>query len=197
MKKRVRHLPRQIEKEGEAPSKTKIAKLLLLADLAYYKERGKSLLESTYTRMAFGPCPMSLEEILDEGIEEGLWKTEARPFLHDSEREVYVVYIPINPMPELEEDAVTLLKNTIKEHGYKKAIDLSKLSHDIPAWKQARDGDILLLEELAITDPDEYELTLKIVDEMADPTSEKTRRALDDLLEGRADLRVKGGDGSA
>jgi|GEM_PF-1462154 len=186
-----------LEREDEAPSKIKIAKLLLLADLANYKEREESLLDSTYIRMTFGPCPMSLEEILDEGIEEGLWKTEVRPFLHEPERGVYSVYIPISPMPELEEDASILLKNTVEKHGHEKAVDLSKLSHGIPAWEQAQDGDILLLEELAITDLDEYELTLQIVDEIEDPPSEKARRALDDLLEGRVDLRGKGGDGSA
>lgn len=126
---------------GKIP-KTKLAKLLYLADFAWFYKKLESMSGMTYRKMQFGPVPEPYFRAIDELFEEGVinidTKTKDGAFLihqtRSGERE---------KLTELNESEKKLIKNISSKWGDKRTNEIVKFTHNQLPYLICDDNEII------------------------------------------------------
>ena len=131
--------------------KTKLAKLLYLADFAWFYKHLKSMSGMLYRKIQYGPVPDAYFRIVEELYEEGkidIHKTEAGAMLisetRSSERE------PLNLLNAAEK---TLIKKIMERWKKKRTQEIVDFTHQHLPYILCRDGEHLSYALITQEDP--------------------------------------------
>ncbi|MEO5360825.1 MAG: Panacea domain-containing protein [Nitrospirota bacterium] len=178
-----------LSQAGQVP-KMKLAKLILLAEIEYYKKAGKSITGLYFLRLTYGPVIAFFDEALNEGIDI-LWTKETSD-VHESGRQgKQYSYRCINkdtvppvstPHAELWSEVQETITSVVYKYGGMTGMELSNISHKLPAWRYSEPNEPIYVSELAIDTEEKYFAMLDIVEEMEemedDSLEEKLFRTL-------------------
>lgn len=118
--------------------KTKLAKLLWLADFAHFRSHRLSITGMVYARGPYGPVPDKLGTILDALEDEGVIKVNEF-YAGSYEGELVSVREPL-PM-DLDAEELQTLEKVQRAFGHCSSKELSDLSHQENAWILRGNGE--------------------------------------------------------
>lgn len=168
-----------LNKAKEVP-KTKLAKLILFAEIEHFQRTGDSVTGLYFVRMKMGPVIAFFDEVLKDGEGE-LWdkKTTPIPIYEERKEKFQYCYAPKREA-ELSEEVQGTVNIVCKKYGWKTGTELSKLSHDLPAWKYSEPNEPIYVAELACESEEEYFALTDMIEGFEDDEAlaEKVSRAL-------------------
>lgn len=117
----------------------KLNKVLWLADLSAFYERGKSITGARYIKRKYGPVPAPIMPALRELQEDGILSV-SNAQLYGKQKKEYIVHVP-NDGSFLEPEELSIV-NEVIDHvcDTHTATSVSNASHD-HIWKAAEDGE--------------------------------------------------------
>lgn len=136
--------------DGKIP-KTKLAKLLYLADFAWFYEKMQSMSGMQYRRIKYGPVPDMYFRALDELEEEGR--------IERDNRKSEVILISENdgskkiPLEKLEKKEIELIKKIAKKWENKKTREIVSFTHNQLPYKVCSPDEIIPYELIIQEDP--------------------------------------------
>lgn len=149
------YLRSDISADGKVP-KTKLAKLLYLADFAWFYDHLESMSGMHYRKIAFGPVPDMFFRAIDELAESGKIVIEQKT---EGEREMYLISESESNRNEkiqsLSHDEKALMKNIAKKWKSKKTIDIVNFTHNQLPYLLCRDNEIIPYELITQEDADQ------------------------------------------
>ncbi len=119
-------------------NKTKLYKVLFLADFAYFKQYGKSITNTFYLHHRHGPVPEIGENILNEMNDQDL---EISRILDDSFIEYRFKNLRNPDKQMFEENELNFINRYMKFCGDKTAIKLSEVTHKMDLYKLTKQGE--------------------------------------------------------
>ncbi|KWT84131.1 hypothetical protein ASN18_2059 [Candidatus Magnetominusculus xianensis] len=171
-----------LSQAGQVP-KVKLAKLILLAEIEYYKKAGKSITGLYFLRLTYGPVIAFFDEVLNEGIDI-LWTKEMSD-VHESARQgKQYSYRCINkytvpaPHAELWAETQETITSVVNKYGGMTGMELSNISHKLPAWRYSEPNEPIYVSELAIDTEEKYFAMLDIVEEMEEMEDDSLEKEL-------------------
>jgi transcriptional regulator with XRE-family HTH domain len=137
--------------DGKVP-KTKLAKLLYLADFSYYYKNAKSMSGMQYRKLQYGPVPDLYFRALDELEEEG--KIE-----RDSKKSDVILISENNgskkvPLEKLEKKEIELIGKIAKKWEDKKTREIVNFTHNQLPYKVCSPDEIIPYELIIQEDPE-------------------------------------------
>lgn len=129
----------------ERLSKTKLAKLLWLADFKHFRKHGVSLTGAMYARLPFGPVPHRFQLLLGLAVEAGAIRLEEELF-GEYPGEVVRAVEGIDAS-RFGSDEIETLTVVLKRFGHYSASMLTSLSHREDAWKERAEGELIPYDE--------------------------------------------------
>ncbi|MBF0555536.1 MAG: SocA family protein [Nitrospirae bacterium] len=162
-------------KAGKTP-KVKLAKLVLFAEIEYYKITGESITGLYFIRLSNGPVIDFFDEMLEEGIGT-LWTKETSivPIYTKGINRKQYTYCALMNKTKLSPDLQGNVNSVVDTYGKMTGTELSNLSHRLPAWRYSEPNEPIYLAELALDKDEDYFVMLDMVEELDD--------AEDDYLE--------------
>lgn len=149
------YLRSDISPDGKIP-KTKLAKLLYLADFAWFYDHFESMSGMQYRKIAFGPVPDMFFRAVDELAENGKIVIEKKT---EGEREMCLISESESNRNEkiqsISQDEKTLMKNIAKKWKAKKTIDIVNFTHNQLPYLLCRDNEIIPYELITQEDADQ------------------------------------------
>ncbi len=172
-----------LTKMKEPVSKVKLAKLVLLTEIDYFRKYGRSITNLYFVRLDYGPVIAFFDQILSEG-EGKEWEKKEEPILIKELKEERITknYIAKEKPVSLEEDANEVITKVVNKYGKLSGTKLSLLTHLLPAWKYSEPNAPLYLTELTKENDGEYFSLLDAVENI-DDTSEMEEK-VSQLLSG-------------
>lgn len=144
------YLQTSISNDGRVP-KTKLAKLLYLADFAWYYEKLESMSGMQYLRRAYGPVPDPYFRALAELEEEG-------KIVIDHKEDAMLVSIGGGAMHQkldlLQEDEIKLMKSISVKWKNKRTKDIVDFTHEQLPYKLCAPDEVIPYELITQQDPD-------------------------------------------
>ena len=138
------------KKDGKIP-KTKLAKLVYLADFAWFYENTVSMSGMQYKRLEYGPVPDVYFRVLDEMFEQGEINIETK-------KDTMLISLgrgaEHEPIQNLNKDELTLIKKIYKKWEDKRTKEIVDFTHSQLPWKISRDGEAIHYELITQEDPD-------------------------------------------
>lgn len=133
-------------------TKLKAAKLLYFADKEHLIQYGSSITDDRYIKMKYGPVPTRILNIINNP-DEYLMEPENRKYLHKflsfSKDKRKTINSKLNSdLYELSKSEIKVLNHIVKKYGHFTASELIKISHKEFAYKNANDGDFLLISDI-------------------------------------------------
>ncbi len=135
-------------KKTQGLYKTKLAKLLFIADFAHFLRYNKSLTGLVYHRLPYGPVPDRYQTLLGLLEESGI--IELIPQEHNTWSGEIIVpgkKAKRASLGVLTTDEIETLEKVIKKYGNLTSKKLSDLSHEEQLWETRATGEILPYEE--------------------------------------------------
>jgi uncharacterized phage-associated protein len=131
--------------QGEL-TRTKLVKLLFLADLNYYRQKGGSLTEVTYYSYFYGPFSEKIMEAINNlnGFE-----IEEHCGINPEGKEYYTYAIGKNPRCseiELVPEGKDVLDSIINQFGYMPLNDLLDYVYKSEPYRKCKKGDVIDLD---------------------------------------------------
>ena len=118
----------------------KLNKILWIAELKAYYQRGKSITDARFVKREFGPVPASVMPVLRELEREGAIGISESPH-YGKQKTKYSVWHPLTHSRFLEPEEAEIVDQTIRDvcdnHTAK---SISEASHD-HIWEAAADGE--------------------------------------------------------
>ncbi|RJQ26671.1 MAG: DUF4065 domain-containing protein [Peptococcaceae bacterium] len=171
-----------LNKAEEIP-KTKLAKLILFAEIEHFRKTGDSITGLYFVRMRKGPVVAFFDEVL-EGGEGKLWhkKKTMIPIIEEGRNKFQYSYMAKSKTdipPEVQET----IDRVFKEYGCKTGTALSNLSHSLSAWKYSEPDEPIYIAELACKNEEEYFALIDLVEDFDDDEilAEKLSQALSSI----------------
>jgi transcriptional regulator with XRE-family HTH domain len=129
-------------------TKTKLAKLLYLADFGWFYKHLASMSGLTYRRIQYGPVPDQYFRALEELVEENQIKIEAKDahMISASEK--------TPPTYGLSKDEQILIKDICKRWKGKNTKDIVDFTHNQLPWKLCKDNELIPYELIIQEDPE-------------------------------------------
>lgn len=135
--------------------KTKLAKLLYLADFAWFYEHLESMSGMQYRRIQYGPVPDAFFRALDELEESGKIVVERKS---DDGKDMYLISeAEANSnakLTKISKDEEKLLKNIAKKWHEKKTVDIVNFTHNQLPYFLCRENELIPYELITQEDPD-------------------------------------------
>lgn len=139
-----------VSKDGKIP-KTKLAKLLYLADFAWYYEKLESMSGMQYQRRAYGPVPDSYFRALDELDEEGKITIDRRG-------EAILVSISVGAkrrrLDLLKNDEIELMKRISAKWKDKRTKEIVDFTHEQLPYKLCAPDEVIPYELITQENPE-------------------------------------------
>lgn len=125
--------------------KTKLAKLLWLADFKHFRDFGVSITGVSYARLPHGPAPDKFGLLLSHAAVAGVIELEEAEFgeyIGDMIR-------PLTPLDEtlFDEHETATFEYILRRFGRHSAKRLSELSHQENAWLERANGELIPYDE--------------------------------------------------
>jgi uncharacterized phage-associated protein len=140
------YLRAHISEDGKV-TKTKLAKLLYLADFAWYYDHMKSMSGMHYRRLQYGPVPDMFFRALDELEDAGKIVVERK---ETEEREMFLISESESnkndPLEKVSPDEVSLIARIAKKWKDKKTQDIVTFTHNQLPYRICRDNEIIPYE---------------------------------------------------
>ena len=140
--------------DGKIP-KTKLAKLLYLADFAWYYDHLESMSGMPYRRIAYGPVPDTFFRALDELEEAGKISNERKDI---DGKEMFLIGESESNINEkistLSAEEVKLMKEIGKKWKDKKTKEIVNFTHNQLPYKLCRPDEIIPYELITQEDPE-------------------------------------------
>jgi len=140
--------------DGKVP-KTKLAKLLYLADFAWFYENLKSMSGMQYRKLAYGPVPDTFFRAIDELAEAGKILVDPKT---DGEKEMFLIGESESNRNEkittLSADETGLMKKIAEKWKDKKTQDIVNFTHNQLPYFLGRENQIISYELITQEDPD-------------------------------------------
>ena len=137
------------EKDGKVP-KTKLAKLLYLADFGWYHENLKSMSGMQYRKIAYGPVPDKYFHIIDELYKKGKLDMESKDSAilisptKDGEQE---------PTDKLSTKEKKFIAKIAKKWKNRNTQDIVGFTHNQMPYRFSEEGEIIPYELIIQEDP--------------------------------------------
>lgn len=119
-------------------SRTRLMKLLFIADVLAKDRLGRRLVGGEWVRWYFGPFNKHVLDVLDELFEEGL--------IDIVREDPGVFYVSLEEPPRLGRDVRALLDEVIKEYGFMKIDELLDTVYERWRVSERRLGEVMLSE---------------------------------------------------
>jgi hypothetical protein len=138
------------KRDGKIP-KTKLAKLVYLADFAWYYENLVSMSGMQYKKFEYGPVPDIYFRVLDEMYSKGEIAIEQKggamlvSLSRGGERE---------EVKNLNPEETDLIKKISKKWEDKNTQEIVDFTHKQMPWKFGRDGEVVHYELITQEDPE-------------------------------------------
>jgi putative zinc finger/helix-turn-helix YgiT family protein len=116
-------------------SKTALMKLLFYTDFLHFREYSVSVTGASYAKLPYGPVPDNYKYLLSVLEDKGYFALELESF-RCYEGEVFKPVVKFDPTL-FSPDELATMKRVTEKLGGKSASDLSQLSHEEDAWKDA------------------------------------------------------------
>ena len=140
--------------DGKVP-KTKLAKLLYLADFAWFYEHLKSMSSMQYRKLAYGPVPDAFFRAIDELTEAGKIHIEPKT---DGEKEMLLISESDSnkneKMTSLSVEETELMKKIAKKWKNKKTVDIVNFTHNQLPYRLCRTDELIPYELITQEDAD-------------------------------------------
>jgi len=144
-----------LSKDGRIP-KTKLAKLLYLADFAWFYEHLESMSGMQYRKIAYGPVPDTFFRALDELIEEGKVQIDRETY---AEKDMFLVSeVQTNKNEKTQTLSVqekALMKRIGEKWKDKKTQEIVNFTHNQLPYFLCRDNELIPYELITQQDADE------------------------------------------
>ena len=139
-----------VGKDGKIP-KTKLAKLLYLADFAWYYENLKSMSGMSYKKMQYGPVPKDYFSLVDEMEHQGLITIEQKnsAFLLSASRSGEKEKTDL--LTKKEKELIHAISKKWKDENTK---DIVSFTHSQLPYTLCDDGEIIPYELITQEDPE-------------------------------------------
>jgi len=142
------------KKDGKVP-KTKLAKLLYLADFAWFYENLKSMSGMQYRKLAYGPVPDTFFRAIDELAEAGKIFIEPKT---DGEKEIFLISESESnkneKMKTLSSAEISLMENIAEKWKDKKTQDIVNFTHNQLPYLLCRTDELIPYELITQEDAD-------------------------------------------
>lgn len=142
------------KKDGKVP-KTKLAKLLYLADFAWYYDHLESMSGMQYRKITHGPVPDSFFRAIDELEESGKIVIERK---NDDGKEMMLIQEADSNKNErinsLTKDELKLLEKIAKKWQSKKTNEIVNFTHNQMPYTLCRNDELIPYELIIQEDPD-------------------------------------------
>lgn len=140
------YLRMNLSKDGKIP-KTKLAKLLYLADFAWFYEHMESMSGMQYRKIAYGPVPDTFFRVLDELEESGKITIEHK---NDSGKEMFLIGESESNKNEkiqtLSKEECVLMEKIAEKWKNKNTNDIVNFTHNQLPYFLCRDNEIIPYE---------------------------------------------------
>lgn len=148
------YLRMNISRDGKIP-KTKLAKLLYLADFAWFYDHLESMSGMQYRKLTYGPVPDTFFRILDELEEEGKVIIERKK---DNDNEVFLISEAESNKNEKTQtisiEEKKLMEKIAKKWKDKKTQDIVNFTHNQLPYSICRDNELIPYELITQEDSD-------------------------------------------
>jgi DNA-binding XRE family transcriptional regulator len=148
------YLRMNLSKDGKIP-KTKLAKLLYLADFAWFYKHLESMSGMNYRKIAYGPVPDAFFRALDELQESGKIIVEHK--IHDGKDMFLVGESESNlneKMRSVSKEEKKLMEEIGKKWKDKKTQDIVNFTHNQLPYSLCREDEIIPYELITQEDPE-------------------------------------------
>lgn len=138
-----------VSSDGKIP-KTKLAKLLYLADFAWYYEHLQSMSGMQYRRILYGPVPDLYFRAIDELEESGKISVDRKgdTFLISENRGSAA-----KPLPVLNKEEMSLIGNIADKWKDRKTSEIVNFTHNQLPYLIGRENEIISYELITQEDP--------------------------------------------
>jgi DNA-binding XRE family transcriptional regulator len=148
------YLRMNISKDGRVP-KTKLAKMLYLADFAWFYDHLESMSGMHYRKIAYGPVPDMFFRAIDELEESGKISVDHKNV--DGKEMMLIGESESNKNERIESlsaDEKKLMKQIVKKWKNKKTQEIVNFTHNQLPYALCRDNEIIPYELITQEDPD-------------------------------------------
>lgn len=140
--------------DGKVP-KTKLAKMLYLADFAWFYEHFESMSGMQYRRISYGPVPDTFFRAIDELEESGKIIIERK---NDGDRDMFLISESDSNKNEkietLSKEEKILMNKIAKKWKDKKTKDIVNFTHNQLPYFICRENELIPYELITQEDPD-------------------------------------------
>lgn len=148
------YLRMDISEDRKIP-KTKLAKLLYLADFAWFYDNLKSMSGMPYRKITYGPVPDSFFRALDELEDDGKIVIDHKK---DEDKEIYLISESDSNINEkintLTKEELALMEKIAAKWKNKKTKEIVNFTHNQLPYFLCRDNEIIPYELITQEDPD-------------------------------------------
>jgi transcriptional regulator with XRE-family HTH domain len=147
---------REAKKDGKTLKKTKLAKLMYLADFAWFYENLESMSGMEYRKMKHGPVPSDFFRAMEELEEEGSIKVKHEL---NGERDMYLISegrgSAKRSLDELSEAENVLIDKVWDKWSDANTREIVDFTHEQLPYKLAFDGDVVSYPLITQVDPED------------------------------------------
>lgn len=147
------YLRASVSPDGKV-TKTKLAKLLYLADFAWFYENLKSMSGMPYRKITYGPVPDGFFRALDELERDGKIQVEKKD---SDEKTIYLISeLPSNKnekISTLSKDETALITKIAAKWKNKKTHEIVNFTHNQLPYSVARENELIPYELITQEDP--------------------------------------------
>ena len=129
-------------------TKTKLAKLLYLADFSWFYQRLASMSGLTYRRIQYGPVPDQYFRALEELVHDN------QITISDGTAQMISAVESLPPSGGLTKEEQTLIKNVCKKWRGKNTSDIVEFTHSQLPWKLCKENELIPYELIIQEDPE-------------------------------------------
>ncbi len=138
------------ERDGKIP-KTKLAKLIYLADFAWYYQNLESMSGAQYRRLPQGPVPNYYFSAIDELFDKGLVNIEIKDnaqliSLTDAGKQ--------KKFKKLDQEELKFIKKIAQKWNGKRTSEIVAFTHEQLPYKICNDGEVIPYELITQQDPE-------------------------------------------
>jgi len=162
---------------GEIP-KVKLAKLVLFSEIEHFKKTGHSFTDLYFVRIKRGPVIAFFDEILEEHTGAN-WtrKIVEIPIYEEGRNKQQFLYSAAEKVA-LPVEVQETIKEVCEKFGKMTGTELSRLSHELPAWKYSEPNEPIFVSELTVETDKEYFELMDLVEELEEVSDDDEDRVL-------------------
>lgn len=162
---------------GQIP-KVKLAKLILFSEIEHFKKTGQSFTNLYFVRIKRGPVIAFFDEVLEEHTGANWNRKIVEIPIHEEGRNKQQFLYSAAEKAALPVDVQETIKEVCKKFSKKTGTELSRLTHELPAWKYSEPNEPIFVSELTVETDKEYFELMDLVEELEEVSDDEEDRVL-------------------